>query len=198
MRGVEMKEYDLIIIGGGAAGFAAVNKANELGKSTLMINDSKRLLLGGTCVNVGCVPTKVMLYQGEVYYRALHSGFNSIKMNGKADFVEALRETRRIVDELRRKNYEKVVEGQEHVDFLDGEARIADKNTVYVGGKRFKARFLLIATGSRANVPKIKGIESVPYFTNRNIFSIKKRPNKAIIIGSGPQAMEFACMFNHF
>ena len=63
-----MVKYDLIIIGGGAGAFAAANTANRLKKKTLLINDSKILPLGGTCVNVGCVPSKIMLHQGEEYY----------------------------------------------------------------------------------------------------------------------------------
>ena len=63
-----MTDYDLIIVGGGAAAFAAANKANQLEKDTLMINDSQDLPLGGTCVNVGCVPSKTLLHQGEEHY----------------------------------------------------------------------------------------------------------------------------------
>ena len=93
-----VKKYDLIILGGGAAAFAASNTANKLKKRTLMINDSKILPLGGTCVNVGCVPSKIMLHQGQEYYYPIHSQFRAIDVKGKADFVEALKETREMVD----------------------------------------------------------------------------------------------------
>ena len=86
--------YDLIIIGGGAAAFAAANRANRLKKSTLLINDRNILPLGGTCVNVGCVPSKIMLHQGQAYYYPARSRFRAIAMEGRADFVEALKETR--------------------------------------------------------------------------------------------------------
>ena len=78
------EKYDLIIIGGGAAAFAASNTANKLKKRTLMINDSKILPLGGTCVNVGCVPSKVMLHQGQEYYYPTHSQFRAIDVQGKS------------------------------------------------------------------------------------------------------------------
>jgi len=89
-----MEKYDLIIIGGGAAGFAAANTANMLKKKTLLINNSNILPLGGTCVNVGCVPSKIMLHQGKEYYYPARSRFRAIKLQGKADFIEALKEDR--------------------------------------------------------------------------------------------------------
>ena len=93
-----MKKYDLIIMGGGAGAFAAANRANQLKKKTLLINDSKKLPLGGTCVNVGCIPSKIMLHQGQEYYYPTHSKFNGIDVKGKADFVKALKETRTMIE----------------------------------------------------------------------------------------------------
>src|SRR3989344_7093975 len=120
------KEYDLIIIGGGAGAFAAANTANKLKKKTLLINYEKILPLGGTCVNVGCVPSKIMLHQGEEYYNVVRSKFRAIKLQGKSDFIEALKETHEMVKKFRTKNYEKVIEKQEYINFKEGLASFVD------------------------------------------------------------------------
>ncbi|MCH8329084.1 MAG: NAD(P)/FAD-dependent oxidoreductase, partial [Nanoarchaeota archaeon] len=143
-----MKKYNLIIIGGGAAAFAAANKANQLKKRTLMINDSKILPLGGTCVNVGCVPSKIMLHQGAEYYYPTHSKFKGINVKGKADFVEALKETKKMVKGFRVKNYINIIKKQEFVDFKEGHASFVDEHTAYVGNDKYTTDYILIATGA--------------------------------------------------
>ncbi len=192
------KEYDLIIIGGGAGAFAAANTANKLKKKTLLINYDKILPLGGTCVNVGCVPSKIMLHQGEEYYYPTKSRFRAVKLGGKADFLEALKETYEMVKKFRAKNYKNVIKKQEYVDFKEGKASFIDTHTVKVGNKRFKGEKILIATGAETLVPSIKGIENSDYITNVNIFGLKKKPKSVIIIGGGPLGMEFSQIFHHF
>ncbi len=192
------KEYDLIIIGGGAGAFAATNTANKLKKKTLLINYEKILPLGGTCVNVGCVPSKIMLYQGEEYYHGVRSSFRAIKLQGKVDFIEALKETHEMVKKFRGKNYENVIEKQEYVDFKGGLAFFIDSHTIKVGNEEFKGKHFLIATGASTFIPPIKGIDQIDYITNVNIFNLKKKPKSVIIIGGGPLGMEFSQIFHHF
>lgn len=193
-----MKKYDLIIMGGGAAAFAAANRANQLKKKTLLINDSKTLPLGGTCVNVGCVPSKIMLHQGQEYYYPTHSRFRSIKVKGKASFVEALRETRSMIEGFRKKNYANVIKKQEYVDFKEGKASFIDKNTVAAGNEKFKAKYILIATGASTSVPPIKGIEKISFLNNVNVFQLRKQPKSVVLVGAGPESMEFSQIFHHF
>lgn len=193
-----MKKYDLIIMGGGAAAFAAANRANKLEKKTLMINDSKKLPLGGTCVNVGCVPSKIMLHQGAEYYYPTHSKFKGIKVKGKADFVKALKETRKMIEGFRAKNYVNVIKKQKYVDFKEGIASFVDDHTISVGNDKCKADYILIATGASTFVPPIKGIENIDYLTNVNVFDLKKQPKSVIIFGAGPEGMEFSQIFHHF
>ena len=192
------KEYDLIIIGGGAGAFAAANTANKLKKKTLVINDKTILPLGGTCVNVGCVPSKIMLHQGEEYYNVVRSKFRAIKLEGKADFIEALKETHEMVKNFRSKNYEKVIEKQEYVDFKEGLASFVDSHTVKVNNETFKGKNFLIATGASTFVPPIKGIDKIDFITNVNIFNLKEKPKSVIIVGGGPLGMEFSQIFHHF
>jgi len=110
-------EYDLIIIGGGAAALAAAHRAERLKKKTLIINDSGILPLGGTCVNVGCIPSKIMLHQGSILYQMVKNRFRSLSLSGQADFTEALRETREMVKRFQEKNYLHVIRSQKYVDY---------------------------------------------------------------------------------
>ncbi len=192
------KEYDLIVIGGGAGAFAAANTANKLKKKTLLINYGKILPLGGTCVNVGCVPSKIMLHQGGRYYYALRSHFRAIKLRGKINFLEALKETHEMVKKFRNKNYTNVIEKQQYVDFKEGLASFVDSHTVKVSNEIFKGKHFLIATGAETFVPPIKGIEKVDFITNVNIFNLKKKPKSVIIIGGGPLGIEFSQIFHYF
>lgn len=194
-----MQKYDLIIVGAGAGGFAAANTANRLKKKTLMINDQEILPLGGTCVNVGCVPSKIMLHQGATGYYSQRSAFNAIKLSGTTDFVEALRETRKMAKGFQEKNYEKVIGRQKHVEFKEGFAKFRDSHTIAVGNQEFSGENILIATGASTFVPPIKGIEDIDYLTNKSVFfELDKKPESVIILGGGPEAMEFSQIFHHF
>lgn len=194
-----MQKYDLIIIGGGAGGFAAANTANQLKKKTLVINDQSILPLGGTCVNVGCVPSKIMLHQGATAYYPLRSAFKAIQMNGKADFVQALKEAREMAKGFQEKNYEKVISRQEFVDFKEGFAKFKNDHTIIVGDEEFQGENILISTGASTFVPPIKGVENIDYLTNKIIFfELEKKPESIIILGGGAEAMEFSQIFHHF
>jgi len=193
-----MKKYDLIILGGGAGAFAASNTANQLKKKTLIINDSTMLPLGGTCVNVGCMPSKIMINQGNEYYYARHSQFKSIKLEGSIDFVAALKETKKMVEEFRRKNYSDVLRKQDYVELIDGRGKFVDRNIIEVNGKKFIGENIIIATGASTAIPKIRGMDEISYLTNVNVFDLKRKPKSIVIIGGGPQAMEISQMFSHF
>lgn len=193
-----MTSFDLIIIGGGAAAFAAANTANRLKKKTLLINDRDILPLGGTCVNVGCVPSKIMLHQGQEYYYPAQSRFRAISMQGEADFVEALKETREMVKGFQARNYSNVIEKQKYVDFKEGRAAFKDPHTVKVGNEEYRGDNILIATGASTFIPPVKGIEEIDCLTNKTIFDLKEKPESIIVFGGGPEAMEFAQIFHHF
>jgi len=193
------KKYDLIIIGGGAAAFAAANTANKLKKRTLMINDKTILPMGGTCVNVGCVPSKVMLHQGETIFYPPRTEFSALKVSGKGDFVKALKETREMAAGFQYSNYGKVIESQKFVEFKEGRGGFKDENTIVVDGEEFKGEKILIATGASTIIPKIKGIDEVDYLTNKSVFfDLKEKPKSITIFGGGASAIEFSQIFAHF
>lgn len=189
-----MEKFDLIIIGGGAGAFAAAIKANELGAKTVIVNSG--LPLGGTCVNVGCVPSKTLLHAGEVLHQAKHHGISGIEIEVKSfDFQKVIGDELSLVEKLRQEKYEKVLQNLEQVTFVEGKARFISSDEVEVNGQTLSADKFIIATGSTANVPPIKGIRDVGYITHVEALKLKQQPRELIVIGAGPLGLEFAQMF---
>ncbi|KUH34534.1 hypothetical protein APY94_01570 [Thermococcus celericrescens] len=190
-----MKNYDFLIVGGGAAGFAAALKANELGVKTLMAN---RGPIGGTCVNVGCVPTKYLLTALELKRRALFSPYLGLGFSmDEFDFAKLVEGKDKLVETLRKEKYEDVLQSLEHVDYVEGSARFVSENTVEVNGARIGFKKALIATGSRARVLPLKGLEEVRdrVLTHVEALSLKDPPDSVVVIGGRTQALEFAQIF---
>jgi len=146
-----MDEYDLIIIGGGAGAFAAAIKANELQAKTLMVNHG--LPLGGTCVNVGCIPSKNLLKAGEVLYYSQYHNFNGIKLRvDEFDFGKTVQEELDVAATMRKEKYEDVLKNLQNVTFIDGRARFVSPAEIEIGGQKYQGQKFVIATRSTANV----------------------------------------------
>ncbi|GAB6101832.1 mercury(II) reductase [Thermococcus atlanticus] len=190
-----MKEYDFLIVGGGAAGFAAALRANELGAKTLMVN---RGPIGGTCVNIGCVPTKYLLTALELRKRALTHHYSGLSFRVEEfDFRKLLEGKDELVKFLRREKYEKVLESLENVDYVEGSAKFISNREVLVNGEKVGFRKALIATGARARILPIKGVENVRdrILTHVEALGLKYLPESVVIIGGRAQALEFAQIF---
>lgn len=186
--------YDLIIIGGGSAAFAAAIKASELEKKVLMINDG--LPIGGTCVNVGCVPSKTLIRTAEQFHIANHPNFSSIKTSdNKIDFKEVIRQKTELVEELRRHKYINVLKDDSNVTILKAYGRLIDKNTFEADGKKYFAEKILIATGSTTFVSDIPGLKEINYLTNETLYDLEELPEHLIVIGGRYIALENAQMF---
>jgi mercuric reductase len=187
-------EYDLIILGGGAAAFAAALKASEMDTKVMMI---ERGVIGGTCVNVGCVPSKNLLGIGELIHECLNNnldGESSKLIN--FDFRKIIKDKNSLVLNLRNQKYSDVLESMPNTKFIQGNAKFRSQNEIEVNGKILRAKNILIATGSSAAVPLIKGIESVDYLTNIEALSLEERPESMIIIGGRALGLEFAQMYS--
>lgn len=190
-----MNEYDFVIIGGGAAGFAAALKADELDVKTLMVN---RGPIGGTCVNVGCVPTKYLLTALELKKRALVNHYSGLGFTLKEfDFRKLLDGKDELVKKLRREKYEKVLESLENVDYIDGSARFSSNSEIVVNGEKIKFKKALIATGAKPRILTIGGVEDVKdrILTHIEALELKKALDSVVIIGGRAQALEFAQIF---
>ena len=189
--------FDLIIIGGGAGAFAAAIKANEYQAKTLMLNAG--LPLGGTCVNVGCVPSKHLLKVGAFKFHAQHHHFDSLNIpDVQFDFPRAIDQELETVAALRELKYGKVLANLEHVTLLEARARFVSPHEVEANGQRLYGERFVIAVGSTALPPPIPGIEQVGYLTHIQALQNKQLPRHLLVIGAGPVALEFAQMFRHF
>lgn len=192
-----MKKFDLIIIGGGAGAFATALRANELGAKTAIINAG--LPIGGTCVNVGCVPSKALLWAGEIIHTAKHHDIPGIELEIKSfDFQKVIQDELSLVEKLRQEKYEKVLKGLKHVTAIEGKAKFVSQNEIEVNGKKLSAEKFVVAVGSTANVPLIKGIREAGFITHIEALRLEKQPKKLVIIGAGPVGLEFSQMFARF
>lgn len=200
-----MDKFQLAIIGGGAAAFAAATKAADLKiDNVVMINSG--LPIGGTCVNVGCVPSKVLLEIGAEIYYPQNRRFASLRYSldhgdSSVDIAKIIEEKDEIVEWLRQSNYRDVISALKNVEFIEGTGRFISANAVEITGqstRTIEADKFIIATGSRARIPPIKGIEQVKYLTNIEALSLKKATERFLVLGGGPLGLEFAQMYRRF
>lgn len=192
----ENNHYDLIIIGGGSAAFSAAIKAENLGLSTLMVNGG--LDFGGTCVNVGCVPSKNLIRAGETAYHATHSNFGSIKTKGvDIDFTQLIKDKKQLVAILQEKKYMDVVSDFENLKMIKGWAEFKDNKTIVVDGKtEYTALKFIIATGATTNIPNIEGLNDIGYLTNVSLFDLEEKTESITIMGAGYIGLEIAMAYN--
>lgn len=195
--------FDLVIIGGGAAGFSAAIKATEitLGKAKIaLINHGN---LGGTCVNAGCVPSKYLLEGSNLYYHPLRKSYNGITFKTPSpNFKEFMKGLKNFVAFTRKQKYEDLIEEFDNVKLFSGTASFSSPSTVTVRyngkSKKLEGKYFLIATGSRPSAPPIEGLNEVGYLDSNTIWDLEELPGSMLIIGGGPVALELGQAFQHF
>ncbi|MGH2362319.1 MAG: dihydrolipoyl dehydrogenase family protein, partial [bacterium] len=196
-----MSEFDLVILGSGSTAFAAAIRAAELGKTAVM---TESRVLGGTCANRGCLPSKNLIEAARLYWEANHPRYPGLVTRGMdLDFRELIRQKDNVIHEYRQKKYQSVVAGAERISVRSGPAAFAPDGTVMVDGQQLVGRHYLIATGSRPYIPSIEGLEDVPYLTSDLLTSEEPAelwdlPRSLIIIGGGYIALELGQMFQRF
>jgi mercuric reductase len=187
-------QYDLIIIGGGAGGFGAAIKANDLGAKTALVHAG--LPLGGTCVNVGCVPSKTLLWAAEVLHTATHHRIPGLELSvASLDIGSIVRDELALVQQLREEKYAAVLRGLERVSFVEGTARFTDAHAIDVNGQSLSAKHFVIATGSTATVPVVPGLRNFGYLTHVEALRQEQRPESLVVVGAGPVGLEFSQLF---
>ncbi|QYY35495.1 mercury(II) reductase [Ruficoccus sp. ZRK36] len=182
------------IIGGGSAAFAATTRAAERGWRVTIINDG--LPIGGTCVNVGCVPSKSLIRAAETHYRNKHHPFDGIKSRSEvADFGALTRQTHALVETLRQEKYLDVVKDLPEVKIIEGRAKFLSPQEVEVAGETLIADRVIIATGARTHVPEIPGLAEIDYLITDTAFELAAAPKSLLVLGGRYIALECAQMF---
>ncbi len=184
--------YDLAVIGAGSAGFSAAITAAEQGANVALIGHGT---IGGTCVNVGCVPSKTMIRAAEALHGARAAG-RFPGLTGEANVMDWSRLVTAkddLVSTLRQKKYADLLPEYNGVAYLEGEARLNGAGVI-VDGKHVAAGKIIIATGGRPSVPPIPGIEKVNYLTSTTLLELEGLPKSLIVVGGGYIGAELAQM----
>ena len=189
--------FDLIIIGGGPAGYVAAERAGSKGLKVVLF---EKKTMGGVCLNEGCIPTKALLYSAKMYEHALEGEqFGILADNVSFDYGKMVARKNKLVRKLvggvkmkMKSNKVEVVEGEAVLESRSDEGVVVSCN-----GKKYTGKNVLISTGSEASVPPIPGLEEAGevILTNREILEMKERPESLVVIGGGVIGMEFACFY---
>lgn len=189
-------DYDIIVIGGGAAGLTASTFAGQSAAKTLLIEKEKNL--GGDCLHFGCVPSKSLIKSAHVRHmmaRAEQFGLPAAQLM-PVDFSQIRERIRKIISTIQKHDEPEYIERKYNVETKFGAPHFINNHTIELSGKQISARYFLIATGSSAFIPPIEGIDSVKYITNVEIFSLDQLPESMVVIGAGPIGMEMAQSFH--
>jgi pyruvate/2-oxoglutarate dehydrogenase complex dihydrolipoamide dehydrogenase (E3) component len=188
--------YHLVVIGAGTAGLVAAAGAAGLGARVALI---ERHLMGGDCLNVGCVPSKAVLRAARAWHD-VNTGkrrFGAADHIGSGDFGVAMQRMRELRADIARNDSAARFKGL-GVDVFLGHGRFVAPDAIEVGGKRLLFRRALIATGARAAAPPVPGLADVGYLTNETVFNLTELPRRLAVIGGGPIGCELAQAFARF
>ena len=187
-------DYDIAIIGGGAAGLTVAAGAAQLGASTLLIEQEP--MLGGDCLHYGCVPSKTLIKSAHVYHlmqRAADFGLPT-PPSQPVDFSKVSTRIKEVIATIQvHDSVERFCKLGVKVEF--GTARFIDQHSVELNGQTVSAKHWVIATGSSPSAPSFPGLEQTPYITNKEIFYLDELPPSLLVLGAGPIACEMAQAF---
>ena len=183
--------YDLIVIGAGPGGYEAAALAGKMGVKTALI---EKEYIGGSCLNVGCIPTKTFLRSSRLFAECRNGDAYGVEIPSAAFNLEAVvRRKNKVVATLTR-GVESLLK-RNGVTVIRGQARLASRQSVQVAEETYEAKNILIATGSRPAVPPVRGIDSKCVLDSTAILNMEELPEKAVIIGGGYVGLEFAGFF---
>lgn len=189
-----MDRYDTLVLGGGMSGLPLALRAARHGRVALV----ERELLGGTCLNRGCIPTKTMIASARVAHQVRRAAEFGVHAGEPTVDLAAVVERRdRIVDSIRSGSY-KAVEGREELDFFESEARFVGARRLRVGDVTIEADRVFLNAGTRDAIPAIDGLDGVPFMTSRSILGLRELPAHLLVVGGGYVGCEFAQMFRRF
>lgn len=188
-------DFDIGILGGGAAGLTIASGAAQFGAKTLLIEKKKEL--GGDCLHYGCVPSKTLIRTSNIYHLMKNAEKYGLPRTDlkPVDFQAIAQRIQTVISAIQaHDSKERFCKLGARVEF--GNANFTDEHSVRLNGEIFSAKKWVIATGSSPFVPPIEGIDKTPYITNKELFSLKTLPKSMIAIGGGPISIEMAQAFN--
>lgn len=187
-------DYDIGVIGGGAAGLTVASGASQLGAKTLLVE--RESVLGGDCLHYGCVPSKTLIKSAKVYHqmgRAEEFGLPAVTRS-PVDFSQVSGRIRRVVDVIQKHDSVERFCGL-GVKVAFGDAAFVDDHTIQLNGERVSAKQWVVATGTSPGVPPFEGLSETPYITNKELFYLDALPASLVVLGGGPIACEMAQAF---
>tara|TARA_R110002072_G_scaffold88775_3_gene199250 strand:+ start:5327 stop:6763 length:1437 start_codon:yes stop_codon:yes gene_type:complete len=184
---------DLLIIGAGSGGFSAAITAAEKGANVVIVGDG---IIGGTCVNVGCIPSKTMIRATEIIHQAREaSRFDGVESSAKITNWKALvAQKQALVNKLRAAKYIDILPAYTNISYLK-ERAVFSNDGIIVGDVLYTPKKVIIATGSSPALPSIDGILNIPYLTSTTALELQKLPKSLIVIGGGVTGVELGQMF---
>jgi mycothione reductase len=187
-----LKEYDVVVIGSGAA-LHIVENAMSHGFSTALID---RGPLGGTCLNVGCIPSKMLIYPGDRVMEIMDSEKLGVTAEIKdIDFNAIMKRMARTVS-MGEAHIREGIRLAEELDFYEGQGHFIGERTIEINGEQVRGKRIFIASGARPEIPAIPGIDTIDFLTNESLLNLKTRPESLIILGGGYIAAEYAHFFS--
>lgn len=189
-----MTAFDLVVLGGGSAGFAGAIRAAELGARVAIVEGAT---LGGTCVNVGCIPSKTLLRAAEANYRRKHHGFEGIpRTNGDPIWSSVRAEKDALVTTLRQAKYADVLRSYDAITLFQEHAAVAPGPAVCLaGGRTLTADRVLLAMGASPWAPPLPGLTEAGYLDNATAMDLEHLPESIVVIGGSAVGLELAQMF---
>ncbi len=198
-------DYDLMVMGTGSAGLAAAIRAAELGKRVAIVEAGD---IGGTCVNIGCVPSKTILRAAEIQHLAGNHSFDgTVRISAAGDWGAVIQQKNELVAEMRKSRYEDVLDAYGEITLIQGWAKLLDGSRVEVtptnnsngaGPGQYVPGKIIVATGAHPWAPPIKGLEEAGYLTSTTALELTERPSSLIVVGGSSVGLEIAQAFARF
>ncbi len=190
------EQFDLMVVGGGSAAFAAAIKAAELGAKVGLVEKGT---IGGTCVNIGCVPSKTLIKAAELCYHSAYPKFEGLAAcPPPSDWQRVVQQKDELVATLREEKYVHVAEQYPNIAILRGEGFLSGGRGLAVDGHAYSPGKILVATGSLPWAPPIPGLKEAGYLDSTDALSLSELPDSMIIVGGGAIGLEFAQLFARF
>lgn len=186
-----MSDYDLVVIGAGATGLSAARSARRDGRRVALVEAARP---GGDCTHFGCVPSKALLETARRVQAARNGKAYGFSATVDVDFPRVMDRVHAVIADIERDESPALLES-EGIDLLADWGVVTGPTSLDVGGRRVSFDKLVVASGSRAFVPPVDGLDAVPYLDNKNVFALRELPAHLIVLGGGPIGIELAQAF---